>query len=335
MAILALTTSLEDMREKLGAMVIGMSYAGDPITADDLGVAGALMVLMKDAIEPTMMQTVERTPVLVHAGPFANIAVGNSSIIADQVALKLVEEDGFCVTEAGFGADIGMEKFFNMKCRASGLTPNCATIVATVRALKMHGGGPEVKAGKPLDHVYKDENLELVDKGCANLIHHVKNISKFGVLPVVAINQFATDTMAELELVKKNCLDAGAYAAVITNHWAKGGAGARELGLAVAEACAKQRSLGNPFKFLYPLELSLKEKIMCIAQEMYGADGVEYEELAEKRLEAFEAAGFGRLPICMAKTQYSLSCDAAAKGVRLLCLSFKLIATLLSYYDNR
>jgi formyltetrahydrofolate synthetase len=191
MAVLALTTSLADMRERLGNMVIGMSKAGVPVTADDLGVGGALCVLMKDAIAPTMMQTVERTPVLVHAGPFANIAHGNSSIVADQVALKLVGEDGFCITEAGFGADIGMEKFFDIKCRYSGLIPQAAVIVATVRALKMHGGGPDVVAGKPLDRAYKEENLELVQAGTANLIHHVKNIKKFGVKPVVAINRYA------------------------------------------------------------------------------------------------------------------------------------------------
>ncbi len=316
MAVLALTTSMEDMREKLGNMVIGMSKAGEPVTADDIGCSGALCVLMKDAIMPTMMQTVERTPVLVHAGPFANIAHGNSSIVADQVALKLCGTEGFCVTEAGFGADIGMEKFFNIKCRYSGLTPQCATIVATVRALKMHGGGPEVKAGTPLDHVYKVQNLDLVKAGCANLIHHVRNIIKYGVLPVVAINQFATDTQEELELVKTLSLEAGAYAAVIANHWAKGGAGATDLGLAVAEACAKQRSTGkSSFKFLYPLTASLKEKIECICKNMYGADSVEYSELAEGRITTYEKAGYGKLPICMAKTQYSLSTDPAAKGV--------------------
>lgn len=315
MAVLALTTSMADMREKLGNMVIGMSKAGQPVTADDLGVGGALCVLMKDAIMPTMMQTVERTPVLVHAGPFANIAHGNSSIVADQVALKLVGEDGFCVTEAGFGADIGMEKFFNIKCRYSGLTPQCAVIVATVRALKMHGGGPDVVAGKPLDHVYKDENIPLVEAGCANLMHHIRNIVKFGVLPVVAVNRFSTDTEAELELVKRMSMQAGAFAAVTANHWAKGGAGATDLGKAVMEACAASRSAGSPFKFLYPLSLSLKEKIVTITREMYGAVGVEYSELAEKRLAVYEAAGYGGLPICMAKTQYSLSTDAAKKGV--------------------
>jgi len=303
------------MRERLGNMVVGMSKAGVPVTADDLGVAGALCVLMKDAIMPTMMQTVEATPVLVHAGPFANIAHGNSSIVADQIALKLVGEDGFCVTEAGFGADIGMEKFFNIKCRYSGLKPQCAVIVATVRALKMHGGGPDVVAGKPLDHVYKDEALGLVEAGCANLIHHIKNVIKYGVRCVVAVNRFSTDTEAELELVRKLSVDAGAYAAVVANHWAKGGAGAADLGKAVADACAASRADGNPFKFLYPLEFSLKEKIETICKSMYGADSVEYSELAEARLKSYDANGYSHLPICMAKTQYSLSTNAAAKGV--------------------
>mmetsp|Transcript_16907 Transcript_16907/g.15261 ORF Transcript_16907/g.15261 Transcript_16907/m.15261 type:complete len:638 (+) Transcript_16907:120-2033(+) len=315
MAVLALTTSLADMRDRLGNMVIGMSKSGVPITTDDLGVAGALCVLMKDAIAPTMMQTVEQTPVLVHAGPFANIAHGNSSIVADQIALKLVGEDGFCITEAGFGADIGMEKFFNIKCRYSGLTPQVAVIVATVRALKMHGGGPDVVAGKPLSHVYKEEALDLVRAGCSNLIHHIKNVTKYGVTPVVAINKFATDTQAELDLVAQLSLEAGAYAAVVANHWAKGGAGATDLGLAVKAACQASKDAGSPFKFLYPLSLSLKEKIETICFEMYGAVGVEYTELAEERLAKYTEAGYSHLPICMAKTQYSLSTDAAAKGV--------------------
>lgn len=315
MAILALTTSMADMREKLGAMVIGMSKSGEPVTADDLGVGGALCVLMKDAIAPTCMQTIEKTPVLVHAGPFANIAHGNSSIVADQIALKLSGPDGFCVTEAGFGADIGMEKFFNIKCRYSGLTPQCAVIVATVRALKMHGGGPNVVAGKPLDHVYKNENLDLVRAGCSNLIHHIKNIKKYGVEAVVAINKFSSDTDAELDLVRTLSLEAGAAAAVIANHWAKGGEGAVDLGNAVITACDKFRSSGANFKFLYPLEISLKDKILTICKEMYGADGVEYSEEAEKRIADYTKAGYGNLPVCMAKTQYSLSTDPAQKGV--------------------
>jgi formyltetrahydrofolate synthetase len=270
---------------------------------------------MKDAIMPTMMQTVEQTPVLVHAGPFANIAHGNSSIIADQIALKLVGEDGFCVTEAGFGADIGMEKFFDIKCRYSGLVPQCAVIVATVRALKMHGGGPDVVAGKPLDHVYKEEALDFVKAGCANLLHHIRNVAKFGVRCVVAVNRFSTDTEAELELVKSLCISAGAYNAVVANHWAEGGRGAKDLGRAVIEACADAKKNGSPFKFLYPSEMSLKDKISTICKEMYGADGVEFSEQAEQRLATYTSKGYGHLPICIAKTQYSLSTDAALKGV--------------------
>lgn len=314
MAILALTTSLEDMRERLGRMVIGMSRAGVPVTAEDLGCAGALCVLMKDAIQPTLMQTVENTPVMVHAGPFANIAVGNSSIVADQIALKLVGEDGFCITEAGFGADIGMEKFFNIKCRYSGLTPQCAVIVATVRALKMHGGGPPVVAGKPLDHVYKDEAIDLVKTGTANLIHHIKNVLKYGAKAVVAINRFATDTEAELMAVRDLAIGAGAFDAVVANHWAEGGAGAIDLAAAVEKACKSARD-SSTFKFLYPLELTLKQKIEKVCIDMYGADGVEYSAIAEQRLKSYEDAGYGSLPVCMAKTQYSLSCDASAKGV--------------------
>lgn len=226
MAVLALTTSMGDMRERLGNMVVGTSRGGDPVTADDLGIGGALTVLMKDAIHPTLMQTLEGTPVLVHAGPFANIAHGNSSIVADQIALKLVGPEGFVVTEAGFGSDIGVEKFMNIKCRYSGLTPNCAVIVATVRALKMHGGGPAVVAGKPLDHTYKTENVELVTKGCSNLVKHIENTKTYGVNVVVAVNAFATDTEAELEAVRQAALAAGASDAVICTHFAHGGAGA-------------------------------------------------------------------------------------------------------------
>ena len=314
MAVLALTTGLQDMRQRLGAMVVGMSHAGQPVTADDLGVGGALCVLMKDAISPTLMQTVEQTPVLVHAGPFANIAHGNSSIVADQVALKLVGPEGYVVTEAGFGADIGMEKFFNIKCRYSGLKPRVAVIVATVRALKMHGGGPEVSAGKPLDHVYREQNLELLEAGCCNLAHHLRNIVRFGVLPVVAINQFHSDTQAELDLVQRLSMEAGAHAAVVANHWAKGGAGATDLGRAVIEACSAQKALGDPFTFLYPLNIPLKDKIICVAQKIYGAAGVEFSEQAEQRLASYTAAGYDKLPVCMAKTQYSLSTDPKVKG---------------------
>lgn len=312
MAALALATDLKDMREKLGSMVVGYSKAGEPITADDLGCGGALTVLMKDAMLPTLMQTVERTPVLVHAGPFANIAIGNSSVIADKVALSTVGPDGFCVTEAGFGADIGMEKFFNIKCRASGLKPKCAVIVATIRALKMHGGGPPVSAGKALSKEYLEENVELVTKGAANLIRHIENAKKFGVNVVVAVNRFQSDTPAEIEAVRTAALEAGAFEAVMSNHWAEGGAGAADLAAAVERACKDNK--GENFRYLYDLNLSIKEKIEIIATEIYRADGVDYSEEAERQIAQYEKAGFGHLPICIAKTQYSFSCDPAAKG---------------------
>jgi len=313
MAVLALARNLPDLREKLGAMVVAYSKAGAPITADDLGVGGALTVLMKDALMPTLMQTVERTPVLVHAGPFANIATGNSSIVADEIALRLVGEDGFVVTEAGFGADIGMEKFFNIKCRYSGLKPKCAVIVATVRALKMHGGGPPVSAGKPLATEYCEENLELVKKGVVNLVKHIENAKKYGVNVVVAVNKFKTDTDAEIKAVQEASMAAGAFDAVLSNHWAEGGAGAADLAAAVDRAC-KAADVSN-FKFLYDLDLSIKEKVESICSKMYGADGVDFSPMAEKQIAQYESSGFGKLPICIAKTQYSFSCDAAAKGV--------------------
>ncbi|XP_058774667.1 formate--tetrahydrofolate ligase [Vicia villosa] len=310
MAVLALTTSLADMRERLGKMVIGNSKSGDPVTADDLGVGGALTVLMKDTINPTLMQTLEGTPVFVHAGPFANIAHGNSSIVADKIALKLVGPGGFVVTEAGFGADIGTEKFMNIKCRYSGLSPQCAIIVATIRALKMHGGGPAVTAGKPLDHAYLNENVALVEAGCINLARHIINSKVYGANVIVAINKFSTDTEAELNAVRKAALDAGAFDAVVCSHHAHGGKGAVDLGIAVQKAC---ENATQPLKFLYPLDIGIKEKIEAIAKS-YGASGVEYSEQAEKKIEMYTKQGFSGLPICMAKTQYSFSDNAAAKG---------------------
>ena len=310
MAILALTTSLADMRERLGKMVVAMSRSGEPITADDLGVGGALTVLMKDAIMPNLMQTLEGTPAFVHAGPFANIAHGNSSIVADQIALKLAGPDGYVVTEAGFGADIGMEKFFDIKCRYSGLVPDAVVLVATIRALKMHGGGPKVVAGRPLDPAYTEENLELVEKGAENLKVHIKNALKYGVPVVVAVNRFTTDTDAEIELVRKIAIEAGAEDAVMSNHWADGGAGAVELGKAVIAAAEKPSN----FKFLYDLDLPIKEKIEIIAKEIYGAGSVTYTELAEKQIASYTENGFDKLPICMAKTHLSLSTDPKLKG---------------------
>jgi len=313
MAVLALARDLPDLRNKLGDMVVGYSRARVPITADDLGCGGAMTVLMKDALMPTLMQTVERTPVLVHAGPFANIATGNSSIVADEIALKLVGKDGFVVTEAGFGADIGMEKFFNIKCRASGLKPKCAVIVATVRALKMHGGGPNVIAGRPLAKEYTEENVDLVIKGAANLAKHIENAKKFGVNVVVAVNKFKTDTNAEIDAVRQVALAAGAFDAVMANHWAEGGAGAADLAIAVEQACLANDEAN--FRLLYDVECTIREKIDCISREIYGADGVDYSDLAQEQIAQYEEAGFDKLPICMAKTQYSFSCDASAKGV--------------------
>jgi formyltetrahydrofolate synthetase len=309
MAILALATSLQDMRERIAKMVIGQSRQGEPITADDLGVAGALTVLMKDTIKPNLMQTLEGTPVLVHAGPFANIAHGNSSIMADKIALKLAD---FVITESGFGADMGMEKFFDIKCRYSGNIPSVVVLVATVRALKMHGGGPKVSAGAPLAPEYIDENLELVEKGAANLLAHASIAQKFGVPVVVAVNRFPTDTDAELELVRKIALGhPGVADAVVADHFSLGGAGA----VALAEAVVKASEKPADFKFLYPLNIPLKEKIETIAREVYGADGVDYSELAETRIAEYTRMGYDKLPICMAKTHLSLSHDPELKGV--------------------
>src|SRR5262249_9176388 len=260
MAILALTTSLGDMRERLGRMVIGSNRAGEPITADDIGVGGALPVLREDTNMPNLMQTIEGTPAFVHAGPFANIAHGNSSIVADQIALKLVGPEGYVLTEAGFGADMGMEKFCNIKCRYSGLSPDCVVLVATIRALKMHGGGPRVVAGQPLAYAYTQENLELLEKGCSNLIRLIGNARSLGLPVVVAVNRFKTDSDAEVDLVRRLSVAAGAEDAVMSNHWAEGGAGAVNLAKTVVSACQKP----SQFHFLYPLEMSIKDKIGTI-----------------------------------------------------------------------
>jgi len=307
MAILALTTGVEDMRERLGRMVIGMNRRAEAVTAEDLGVAGAMMVMMKDAIQPNLMQTLEGTPVFVHAGPFANIAHGQSSIIADRIALKLTD---YVVTESGFGADIGMEKFFNIKCRASGLIPQVVVLVASVRALKMHGGGPKVVAGKPLAPEYTDENMELLHKGLPNMERHIQNARKFGVNVVVAINSFPNDTQSELELIRKAALEMGAMDAVVSTHWMDGGGGA----IALAEAVVKAAEQPSQFRFLYPLELSIKEKIEKICKEIYGADGVDYLPEAEQNIALYTKLGFDKLPLCMAKTHLSFSHDPAIKG---------------------
>ncbi len=308
MAILALTTDLADMRERFGRIVIGTNRQGEAVTAEDLGVAGAMTVIMKDAIKPTLMQTLEGTPVFVHAGPFANIAHGNSSIVADRIALKLAD---YVVTESGFGADIGMEKFFDIKCRYSGLIPSVVVLVATVRALKMHGGGPKVSAGKPLDPAYTEENLELLRAGLGNLQVHIKNALSFGVPVVVAVNSFADDTEAEVELVRQAALEAGAEDAAVSRHWMEGGEGAIKLAEAVVKAAEKPSN----FKFLYPLDIPIKEKIETICREIYGAVGVDYSPEAEAKIELYTKLGFDNIPLCMAKTHLSLSHDPNLKGV--------------------
>jgi len=308
MAILALAANLKDLRKRLGRIVIGTDRKGNPVTAEDLGAAGAMTVLMRDALKPTLMQTLGRSPCFVHAGPFANIAHGNSSIIADEIALKLAD---YVVTESGFGADCGMEKFFNIKCRTSGLTPQCVVMVATVRALKMHGGGPRVVPGRPLDKAYTQENLTLLEAGLGNLKKHIENARLFGVNVVVAVNKFTTDTAKEIEMVKGVAAEAGAEGAYLSEVWAKGGRGGTKLARAVVAACEKP----SDFKFLYPPSASIKAKIETIATKVYGAAGVDYSPLAEQRIALFTKMGHGKLPLCMAKTHLSLSHDPALKGV--------------------
>jgi formyltetrahydrofolate synthetase len=308
MAILALSTSMKDMRERLGRMVIGTSTDGKAITAEELGVAGAMAVLMKDALMPNLMQTLVNSPAFVHAGPFANIAHGNSSCVADMIATKLAD---YVVTESGFGADIGMGKFFDIKGRVSGLIPNCVVLVATVRALKMHGGLGRVVAGRPLPKELTEENLEYLEKGCANLKAHINIARQFGIPVVVAINRFTPDTDREIELIRKIAVDAGAEDAVPSEHWAKGAAGARALAEAVMKACEKPTN----FKFLYPLDIPIKDKIETIATKIYGADGVDFMAEAENKIKLYNKLGYDKLPMCMAKTHLSLSHDPTLKGV--------------------
>uniref|UniRef100_A0A8C7FS78 formate--tetrahydrofolate ligase n=1 Tax=Oncorhynchus kisutch TaxID=8019 RepID=A0A8C7FS78_ONCKI len=303
MAILALADGLGDMKTRLGRMVVGSSRSGQPVTAEDLGVSGALAVLMKDAIKPTLMQTLEGSPVFVHAGPFANIAHGNSSVLADKLALKLVGEDGFVVTEAGFGADIGMEKFFNIKCRASGLRPNVVVLVATVRALKMHGGGPNVSAGSPLPREYIDES------------HHslLQSLQLFPWFPLWLPSPWLlhrTDTQAEIDLVCQMAKESGASDAVPCHHWARGGRGSVELAQAVKQAGSQP----SHFQFLYSQETPIVEKIRMIAQKVYGADDIELSPEAQAKIDYYNQQGYGKLPICMAKTHLSLSHLPEKKG---------------------
>jgi len=309
MAIIALADSLQDLRERIGRMVIGTDKDKSPVTAEDLGVAGAMTVLLKDAIMPNLMQTLAGTPAFVHAGPFANIAHGNSSIMADLLAIKL-GSGGYLVTESGFGSDCGMEKFFDIKCRYSGLVPDCVVMVCSIRALKMHGGGPRVVAGIPLDRAYREENLGLLEKGLCNLVANINIARQFGVPVVVAVNRFTSDTDAEVEMVRKAAIEAGAEDAQISEVWAKGQAGGAAVARAVVKACEKP----NDFRFLYPLDMPIKDKIETIAKKVYGADGVDFDAAAQAKLKLYTKLGYDNLPMCMAKTHLSLSHDPKLKG---------------------
>ncbi len=308
MAILSLATDLADMRQRMGKIVVAYTKKGEPVTTEDLQVAGAMTAWMVDALNPSLMQTLEGQPVLVHAGPFANIAIGQSSIIADKIGVKLAD---YHVTESGFGADIGFEKFWNLKCRYSGLTPDCAVVVATIRALKCHGGAPVPVPGKPMPKEYGEENVGWVEKGCGNLIHHIRNVRKAGISPVVCINAFYTDTDAEIEKVRQVCEAEGARVAV-SRHWEKGGAGAVEFAQAVVEACEEP----NEFKFLYESDTPVKERIELVAKQVYGADGVDYSAAADAALKRIqEDENLAKLGLCMVKTHLSLSHDPLQKGV--------------------
>ena len=308
MAVLALASDLTDLRARLARMVLATRKDGTPVTAEDLKVAGSMAVLLKDALEPNLLQTLEGGPAWVHCGPFGNIAHGNNSVLADRAALA---SSDIVVTEAGFGADMGAEKFFNIKCRASGLTPDAAVVVATVRALKMHGGVGRIVAGKPLDPALLENNPDAVRVGGANLAKQIENVRVFGVPAVVAINVFPTDTDEEIAAVREVALAAGARDAVVARHFTDGGAGAEDLAAAVWAAAEE----GAPdFQLLYPDDMPLAAKIETIAARIYGADGVDFAPAASKSLASYEAMGFGNLPICMAKTQYSLSHDAKLLG---------------------
>jgi len=308
MAILSVAKDLKDMRERMGKIVVAYDKQGNPVTTADLEVDGAMTAWMVEALNPNLMQTLEGQPVFVHAGPFANIAIGQSSIIGDRVALKLGD---YVITESGFAADIGFEKFWNLKCRMSGLKPHCVVIVATIRALKAHGGAPLPLPGQPLDPAYSREHVEWVEKGCANLIHHIKTVKKAGVNPVVCINHFHTDTDNEVAVVRRLAEEAGARVA-LSQHWRYGGEGALELADAVVDACNEP----NDFRFLYELETPLRQRIELIAQEVYGADGVEYTpEALEKAVRMEKDPEIQKLGTCMVKTHLSLSDNPMLKGV--------------------
>lgn len=309
MAILAVAKDLPDLRARIGNIVMAYDKKGNPVTAEDLEVAGAMTAWMRNAINPTLCYTVEHQPCLVHAGPFANIAIGQSSIIGDRLGLKLFD---YHVTESGFAADIGFEKFWNVKCRLSGLKPHVSVVVATIRALKMHGGGPEVRPGRPLPPEYTEENLELLEKGCENLFHHVNNVKKSGIKPVVCINRFFTDTDAEVELLRKLCAEHGVRCA-LSEHWRYGGEGAIELAQAVIDACNEPE---EPIKFLYDLDTPLRQRVELIAKEVYGADGVDWSDLALEKAKRFESdPKYKDYCTMMVKTHLSLSHDPTLKGV--------------------
>ncbi len=308
MAILSIVRDLADLRERLGNITMAYDKKGNPVTTGDLEVAGAMTAWMRNAINPTLCSTVEYQPLMVHAGPFANIAVGQSSIIGDRLALKLFD---YHVTESGFAADIGFEKFWNVKCRYSGLKPHVSVLTTTIRALKMHGGGPKVVPGLPLDDVYTKEDVGLVEKGLPNMLHHINTIRTSGINPVVCINQFNTDTKEEIEVVRRAAEAAGARCA-LSNHWAQGGDGALELADAVKEACQEE----NEFKFLYPMEMKLRERVDKIARVVYGADGVSWTPEAEAKAKKFEAdATYDEYATMMVKTHLSLTHEPARKGV--------------------
>lgn len=309
MSILSVARDLRDLRERMGRMALALDRDGNPVTTADLQVDGAMTAWLVEAVKPNLIQTMEGQPVLVHTGPFGNIALGQSSVIADRVGLKLSEAH---VTESGFAADMGYEKFWNLKCRYSGLTPDAAVLVATVRALKYHGGAPRLQPGQPLPEAYTREDLPLVEAGCVNLLHHLGIVRRSGVPAVVCLNRFHTDTKAELDTVRQICEKAGARVAV-SDHWARGGEGALELADAVLDACRTER---RAFRPLYDWSLPLRERIVRIAREVYGADGVDFEPLAAQRLAAFQdRSDAAELGVCMVKTQYSLSDDPARRGV--------------------
>jgi formate--tetrahydrofolate ligase len=311
MAILAMTTGLKDLRERFGRAVVGYTYDREPVTAEDLNVAGAMAVLMKEAIRPNLVQSTENTPIFDHAGPFANVAHGNNSVVADLVALKLAD---YVVTEAGFGADCGFEKMVDVKCRASGLRVDCGVIVASIRALKMHGGAYLLKPGQSYESIKEQaetENMPALEKGCENLAKNIQIVKTFGVPVVVAVNRFTADTDAEVELVRKKALEAGAFACEPSEAWAKGGVGATAL----AEAVVKAVEEPHEMKFLYPDDMSIKEKIETIAAKIYGADGVDYDPLADRRIRMYTRLGFDKLSINMAKTHLSISHDPNLKNV--------------------